>query len=55
MPEEQTSTGSSRRAVMLVFDRDLEDSELEKLRQSTDALVAARAAVDAAHHHDVTK
>jgi hypothetical protein len=41
--------------VSLVFDRDLTDAEVEQIRQKTDAITALRAAVEAAHHHDVTK
>lgn len=50
----ESSTKYSRRAVTLIFDRDISDDELEQMRQKTDALAVRAAGPDAAHHHDVT-
>jgi|GEM_PF-6710580 len=50
-PNEQSQ---KRKQVVLTFDRDLADHEIDQIRQNTDALLARRAVVEAAHHHDVT-
>jgi hypothetical protein len=50
----QAAKGGGRRTVSLVFDRDLDAEEIERIRQQTDALYAAAMMPDAAHHHDQT-
>jgi hypothetical protein len=51
---EQPPVGRTRR-VTLTFDKELGPEEMEQLRQNVDALAAAMAAPEAAHHHDVTR